>query len=181
MQDHAMRMLRAFQTAATSSTVRPSCHRAGFLYRKNKNETYVLYFDEAHVRGSPEFREVWDINVPLQSLTARGQHSRWGSLNGPAIADSITAIFHLSMLTPLPFTLVNTLVLRWEKKPRGNPFGAQADSFVLGEVRSLGFTVDVLLFHQSGIFGVSAFIAILHRVQGDAKICVLQLRDIHGR
>jgi hypothetical protein len=43
--------------------------------------------------------------------------------------------------------------------------------FLLGEGRSLGFTVDVLLFNQGNIFGVSEFIAIVQRVQDDAKIC----------
>jgi hypothetical protein len=86
MQDHAMRMFRAVETAAISSTMRISFHSAGFLYRKNKNGSCVIEFDEVHVRGSPELRKVWDINFPLQSLTPRRQHSRWGSLNGSAIA-----------------------------------------------------------------------------------------------
>jgi hypothetical protein len=103
MQKHAMRMLRVFETAATRSTVTAPFHRAGFLYQKNENGSYVLKFNEAYVRDSPEFREIWDINFSLQSLTARHQHSQWGSLNGFAIASEITAIFHLCLLKPLPF------------------------------------------------------------------------------
>jgi hypothetical protein len=75
IQDHAMRVFRAFETAATNLTARASFLRAGFLHRKNKNGSYVLEFDEAHVRGSPGFRKVRDLNFPLQSLTPSRQHS----------------------------------------------------------------------------------------------------------
>jgi hypothetical protein len=36
IQDHAMRILRAFETAAVRWMVRPSFSPAGFLYQKNK-------------------------------------------------------------------------------------------------------------------------------------------------
>jgi hypothetical protein len=86
IQDHTMRMFRAHETAVACLTVRGSFHRVGFLYRKNENRSYLLEFDKGHVRGSPQFCEVWDISFPLQSLTPRFQHSRWQLLDGFAIA-----------------------------------------------------------------------------------------------
>jgi hypothetical protein len=86
MQDHALRMFRAHEAAATSSIVRGSFKRAGFTYVKQPGGTYSLGLDEARIRTSPEFPEVWNIDFPFESLSGRRQGSPWGFLNPNPLA-----------------------------------------------------------------------------------------------
>jgi hypothetical protein len=81
MQDHAQRMFRAFETAAVSSTVRACFLHVRFIYERDDDGMYTLEFDEAKSRSSPEFKEVWDINFPVEGLSARRRASVWGYLN----------------------------------------------------------------------------------------------------
>jgi hypothetical protein len=81
MQDHARRMLMAFESAVTSFTIRGSFGRAGIVCVMTSNQTYVIGFDETRVRESPGFREVWDIDFPLARVSSRRQSSHWGFLN----------------------------------------------------------------------------------------------------
>jgi transposase len=87
MEDHAMRMFRACESAGASSTVRGGFIRAGFIYTRNADGGYVLGFDEAKIRNAPEFREVWDIDFPMHKLSPRRRTSRWGFLNENAFMD----------------------------------------------------------------------------------------------
>jgi hypothetical protein len=84
MEDHAMRMFRACEAAGASTTVRSCFSRAGFTYQKVPEGGYILGFDESRIRGSAEFREVWEIDFPLQSLTPRRLATRWGFINAEA-------------------------------------------------------------------------------------------------
>jgi hypothetical protein len=70
MAGHVMHMSKAYEVARTSSTVRPWFARAGFVYHKVPDGGYILGFDEGMIRDSAEFREVWEIDFPLESLTA---------------------------------------------------------------------------------------------------------------
>jgi hypothetical protein len=64
-----------------SSTIRGCCQYAGFTYQRDEHGMHTLGFDEAKARSLPGFREVWDINFPIEGLSARRQSSRWGYLN----------------------------------------------------------------------------------------------------
>jgi hypothetical protein len=66
-----MRMFKACETARASTTVRGSFIRAGFTYHKDSDCGYVLDFDVQKIRDSGEFREVWQINFPLERLSMR--------------------------------------------------------------------------------------------------------------
>jgi hypothetical protein len=81
MADHAMRMFKACEAARASSAVRACFARAGFVYHKVPDGGYILGFDEGMMRDSAEFREVWKINFPLESLTARRRATQRGFLN----------------------------------------------------------------------------------------------------
>jgi hypothetical protein len=87
MQDHARHMFRAFETAAASSTVRACFLHAGFIYERDDDSMYTLEFDEAEARSSPEFKEVWDINFPVEGLSARRRASFWSYLNPERFSD----------------------------------------------------------------------------------------------
>jgi hypothetical protein len=81
MADHAMRMFKACEAAGVSSTVRVCFARAGFIYHKVRDGGYILGFDGESILDSAEFREIWEINFPLESLTPRRRATRWGFLN----------------------------------------------------------------------------------------------------
>jgi transposase len=82
--DHVLRMFKALELAGASSTVRASFSRAGFVYDKAPDGTYILGFDERRIRESSEFQEVWKLNYPLERLSPRRRASRWGFLNSEA-------------------------------------------------------------------------------------------------
>jgi hypothetical protein len=79
--DHAMRMYRAYESAAVSHTIRGSFQHAGFTYEHVPGGGYVLGFNEDKVRESAAFKEVWDIDFPLERMSARRRSSRWGFIN----------------------------------------------------------------------------------------------------
>jgi hypothetical protein len=81
MADHAIRMLNGCEAAGASLTIRPCFTRAVFVYHKVPDGGYILGFDEGMIRDSAEFREVWEIDFPLESLTARRRTTRCGFLN----------------------------------------------------------------------------------------------------
>jgi hypothetical protein len=87
MEDHARRMFRAFETAGASDTVRGSFKHAGFNYSKHPEGYYTLEFDEDKVRRSGTFREVWEIDFPIERLTQRRQASQWGFINSEAFSE----------------------------------------------------------------------------------------------
>jgi hypothetical protein len=81
MADHAMRMFNACEAAGASSTVRICFARAGFVYHKVSDGSYILGFDEGMIRDLAEFREVWEVDFPVESLTPPRRAIRWGFLN----------------------------------------------------------------------------------------------------
>jgi hypothetical protein len=46
-----------------------------------RNGTQLLWVDEAEIRGSPDFLELWAIDYPEESLSARRRQQKWGWLN----------------------------------------------------------------------------------------------------
>jgi hypothetical protein len=80
MEDHARRMFRAFEAAGASFNVRNYFQHAGFTYVKDQNGMYTLGFNERKVRSSPTFKGAWDINFPIEGLSARRQTSHWDFL-----------------------------------------------------------------------------------------------------
>jgi hypothetical protein len=70
MEDHAMTMFRPYETVGASTTVMKLFARAGFIDNKHPDAGYVLGFDERKLRDSAEYQEIWEINVPLEQLSA---------------------------------------------------------------------------------------------------------------
>jgi hypothetical protein len=85
LQDQAMRMFRACEAAGASTMIMGWPTRAGFLYHKDSGGGYTLGFDEGRVRNSPAFREIWDVDFPLERLTARRRATQWGFMNQDAV------------------------------------------------------------------------------------------------
>jgi hypothetical protein len=81
MADHAMSMLKVCEAAGASSTVRACFVWAGFVNHKVSDGGYILEFDEGMICDSAEFRELWKIDFPLESMTPRRRATRWGFLN----------------------------------------------------------------------------------------------------
>jgi hypothetical protein len=84
MADHAMRIIKVCEVAGASSTIRACSARAGFIYHKVPDGSYILGFDKEWIRDSGEFRDVWEIDFPLESLTPRRLATRWGFPNAEA-------------------------------------------------------------------------------------------------
>jgi hypothetical protein len=84
MVDHATRMFKACEIAGATSTVRGSFIHAGFIYEANPDGGYTLGFNEAKVRDSSGFKEVWNIDFPIDKLSPRRTDTSWGFLNWEA-------------------------------------------------------------------------------------------------
>jgi hypothetical protein len=78
--DHVLRVFRAYEQVTTSTTVRASWQKAGFGFVR-RDGTYYLWVDEAKIRGSPEFSEIWNIDYPEEALPMRRRQQKWGWLN----------------------------------------------------------------------------------------------------
>jgi hypothetical protein len=86
-EGHARPVFSACGTAGASTTVRGSFARAGFTYDKNPDGADVMGFNEQKIRDSAEFRELWEINCPLEAVSVRQRPNRWGFLNSAALLD----------------------------------------------------------------------------------------------
>jgi hypothetical protein len=81
----AVRISKAYKLVTTGTTGRASWAKAGFEYCK-RDDTYYLLVNDGKIRGMPEFFEVWRINFPIESLSARArsggheatERERWG-------------------------------------------------------------------------------------------------------
>jgi hypothetical protein len=55
-------LFRAYERATTSTSVRMSWDRTGFDFERRDDTTY-LAINEAKMRQSPGFREIWDFDI----------------------------------------------------------------------------------------------------------------------
>lgn len=78
--DHIVRILRAYEIATTSFTIRGSWEKTGFGYVK-RDQTFYLYVNEQKIRSSPDFAELWQLDYPELQLTERRRQQKWGWLN----------------------------------------------------------------------------------------------------
>jgi hypothetical protein len=68
------------EATATSMTIRGSWEKAGFIYQR-RDETFYLAVNEGRIRTAPDFREIWERDYPIGSLSARRRSHKWGWLN----------------------------------------------------------------------------------------------------
>jgi hypothetical protein len=54
--------------------------RTGFQYEERENTRY-LTVNEAAIRPSPGFQEIWQFDYVLDRLSARRQSQKWGWIN----------------------------------------------------------------------------------------------------
>jgi hypothetical protein len=54
--------------------------RTGFQYEE-KADTRYLTVNEATIRSSPGFQEIWQFDYVLDRLSARRQSQKWGWIN----------------------------------------------------------------------------------------------------
>jgi hypothetical protein len=74
------KLVRQSHLAATPENVRGSFVRAGFSYSPGAI-AYVLEFSRERMMESAGFRQVWELDVPLESLSMRGQKAQFGFVN----------------------------------------------------------------------------------------------------
>jgi hypothetical protein len=75
--DDVLRLFRAYEQATTSTTVRASWMRTRFQYEERADTRY-LTVNEAAIRSSPGFQEIWQFDYVLARLSARRQSQKWG-------------------------------------------------------------------------------------------------------
>jgi hypothetical protein len=68
--DHLVRIFKAHELVTTRTTVRASWKKAGFQYCKLDGR-FQLLVNDGKIRDSPEFSEIWCMNLPLEGLSAR--------------------------------------------------------------------------------------------------------------
>jgi hypothetical protein len=73
-------LVRAYEQATASSTIRASWRKAGFEYEKRDGATYLVV-DEAKIRQAPAFREIWEFDFQPGRLSAQRMCQRWGWIN----------------------------------------------------------------------------------------------------
>jgi hypothetical protein len=78
--DHVLRLFRAYEQATPSTTIRASWQRTGFEYEKRNGATYLIV-DEARIRQSPGFQEIWLFDYHPARLSSRRQSQKWGWIN----------------------------------------------------------------------------------------------------
>jgi hypothetical protein len=81
MVGHAPRMFKACESAGISSTVWGSVIHAGFIYETTPDGGYTLEFNETKGRDLSGFKEVWNIDFPIDMLSPRPRDTLWGFLN----------------------------------------------------------------------------------------------------
>jgi hypothetical protein len=78
-------MLRAFERAKSAWNIRALFMCTGFIYDVDSAREYTLRYDEAKIRDSSEFTEIWNINEPLEAFSKRRLATRWRFLNQIAL------------------------------------------------------------------------------------------------
>jgi hypothetical protein len=78
--DDTFRIAGPYEAVATSMTIRGSWEKAGFSYQR-RDQTSYLAIDEGRIRTAPDFREIWERDFPIDSLSARRRNHKWGWLN----------------------------------------------------------------------------------------------------
>jgi hypothetical protein len=68
--NHLVRIFKAYELVATSTTIRVSWKKARFKSCK-LDDTFQLLFNDEKIRDSPEFAEIWRMNLHLEGLLAR--------------------------------------------------------------------------------------------------------------
>jgi hypothetical protein len=78
--DHLVRTLQSLKHACISSSVRAAFQKAGFDIVM-EGEDPKLSFNSEKIQNSDDFKELWDIDYPESSLSARKKATKWGLLN----------------------------------------------------------------------------------------------------
>jgi hypothetical protein len=80
LKDQITKLLRAYEEASTSFTIRGSFRRAGFHYVVT-TRPYALEFSEEKVRENPGFCEIWQKNYSVEVLQRRRRIHQFGLIN----------------------------------------------------------------------------------------------------
>jgi hypothetical protein len=69
-----------FKQTMVEDNIRGAFTMTGFSFNIN-TEPYTLAFEEEKLRQSGGFREIWDLNFPLENMSARRRRSKFGWIN----------------------------------------------------------------------------------------------------
>jgi hypothetical protein len=78
--DHVLCIFHAYEQATPSTTVRVSWMRTGFQYEERADTRYLIV-NEAAIRSSPGFQEIWQFGSVLDRPSTRRQSQKWGWIN----------------------------------------------------------------------------------------------------
>ena len=78
--DHLKRVFHSYEMSTCSSTIRSSFAKAGFVYYQ-KDEMNYLHLNRSKIENTKEFKEIWDINYPLEELSTRRKNQPRGWIN----------------------------------------------------------------------------------------------------
>jgi hypothetical protein len=79
--DHILRLFRGYELATASTNIRASWLKIGFQYEERADTRYLVV-DEAAIRSSPGFREIWEFDHVLDRISARRKSQKGdGSMN----------------------------------------------------------------------------------------------------
>jgi hypothetical protein len=78
--DHVLRLFRAYEQTTTITMVRASWMRTGFQYEE-RADTRDVTVNEAVIRSSPGFQEIWQFDYVMDRLSARRQSQKCGWIN----------------------------------------------------------------------------------------------------
>jgi hypothetical protein len=88
-------LVRQFHSVATPENIRGSFDRPGFSYNTGI-AAYVLKFSKERMMESAGFRQLWEFDVPLESLSMRRQRVQFEFVNEESFQsfDSTESAFH---------------------------------------------------------------------------------------
>lgn len=74
------KIINAYEETMTGQRIRGSFQRAGFTIDTSK-KPHRLIFNEKLLRENPGFKELWDANISLESLSTRRRNHKFGWVN----------------------------------------------------------------------------------------------------
>lgn len=75
-----IRILKAYESAATSFNIRGSFKKAG-LYISTKQRPYTIDYDSFTLKKNPGFNVLWNLNIKKEELSARRINQKFGVIN----------------------------------------------------------------------------------------------------
>lgn len=77
---YVMRILKAYESAATSFNIRSSFRKSG-LFICTTHKPYTIDYDSVTLKKNPGFQILWNLNIKKEELSARRINQKFGVIN----------------------------------------------------------------------------------------------------